>query len=193
MPKLSYKIRTKSDFNSNSPKGSSLLVTTILSLSFTLLSICYTLVWGLIFLLTIERHSYPSNCKNLVDWGRGLYFIQLLSSLLHLIASIIQLISNYKNYDSAIPKIMMSCKGCINCVIGVILLIGVNVAYFKTKNVKKCDNLQKAMLGYIICEWTIMGGFILCVFLVCSVSIICKKMKKNYKDDGELSDEENDI
>ena len=193
MPKLSYKIRTKSDFNSNSPKGSSFLLTTILSLSFTLLSICYTLVWGIVLLFTIERHSYPSNCKNLVDWGRGLYFIQLLSSFLHLIASIIQLISNYKNVDSAIPKIMMSCKGCINCVIGVIILIGVNVAYFKTKNVKRSESLQKVMLVYIICEWTIMGAFILCVCLVCSISIICKKMKKHYKDDGELSDEENDI
>ena len=192
MPKLSYRIRTKSDYSSNS-KGSSFLVTTILSMSFTLLSICYTLVWGLIFITTIERNSYPSNCKNLVDWGRGLYFIQLLSSLIHLIASIIQLISNYKNIDSAIPKIMMSCKGCINCLIGVILLIGVNVAYFKTSKVKQCGNLQKAMLGYIICEWTIMGSFILCVCLVCSISIICKRMKKNYKDDGELSDEENDI
>ena len=88
---------------------------------------------------------------------------------------------------------MMSCKGCINCLIGVILLIGVNVAYFKTNKVKQCGNLQKAMLGYIICEWTIMGSFILCVCLVCSISIICKRMKKNYKDDGELSDEENDI
>ena len=88
MPKLSYRIRTKSDYSSNS-KGSSFLVTTILSMSFTLLSICYTLVWGLIFITTIERSSYPSNCKNLVDWGRGLYFIQLLSSLIHLIASII--------------------------------------------------------------------------------------------------------
>ena len=70
MPKLSYRIRTKSDYSSNS-KGSSFLVTTILSMSFTLLSICYTLVWGLIFITTIERNSYPSNCKNLVDWGRG--------------------------------------------------------------------------------------------------------------------------
>ena len=70
MPKLSYRIRTKSDYSSNS-KGSSFLVTTILSMSFTLLSICYTFVWGLIFITTIERNSYPSNCKNLVDWGRG--------------------------------------------------------------------------------------------------------------------------
>lgn len=194
MPKLSYKVRTSSEANTNSQvKSPNIIITTILSMTFTLLSVCYTLIWGLIFLIYIEKNTYPSVCKDLIQWGRGLYVIQLFSSLIHITASVIQTISNYKNIDSAVPKIMMSCKGCLNCVLGIILLIGINVTYFKNKNKNSCGKLQKITLGYIIAEWTIMGGFIFCVCLVCSVSIICKRMKKNYRDDGELSDEENDI
>ena len=178
--------------NQKKPEGNS-LVTTIISIAFTLLSICYTLTWGLLFVIFIEKNKYAPLCKNLKSWGRALYIIQISSSVIHLVASAIQIVASYRNVDSALPKIMMGCKGFLNCVLGFIMLIGINVVYFQTKDIKNCGKLQKLTLGYIICEWMIMGGFVICVCFVCSVSIICKKMKKNIRDEEDISDDENEI
>ena len=82
-----------------------ILVSTISTLVITLLEIAYSLTWGILFVYYIEKKSYSSIfCHDLIIWGRWLYFLLILASALHLISSLIKIIANIMNEESNIPN-----------------------------------------------------------------------------------------
>jgi hypothetical protein len=174
-----------------------ILVSTISTLIITLLEIAYSLTWGILFVYYIEKKTYNSElCHDPIVWGRWLYFLLISASGLHLISSIIRIVSNILNEESNIPKYILTFKSCLSCIITVIMLIGITANYIKIRKIDskgECKPLTKLMLYYIICEWSIIGFLGLCVYIICLVSITCLKKKKIFDDVGEVSDDECEI
>ena len=169
------------------------ILSTISTLVMTLLAIAYSLTWGIIFLFYIERKTYEIECYKFENWGRVLYWLLLIASGLHFIASLIKLVFTYSDFDSNIPNFIMMIKSCISCVTSIIILIGITIHYFTNERLhKKCKPLSNLILAYIISEFSIIGLFGVCIAVVCLSSVFCKN-KYKHDNDEEFSDEENDI
>ena len=150
---------------------------TVFTLILLLISLSYGLAWAILFLVYTSQYEYDPSCSTLISWDRALYITQFISSGLHIISSVIQLISSSYDIESSIPKYITGCRSCIVYVAGITNLVGINVTYFKHGTIEICADLQKLNLAYIITEWTIMGSFICFVCSICIISLALKKIK----------------
>ena len=161
----------------------SIFMGTFFTLLLLLLNMSYGLMWGILYLVYIDKEinspTYNDSCDQIVSWGKALYIIQFLSTGLHLVSSIFQLIATSYDQDSNIPKYIMGLRSCLVYIAGMTILLGINVAYFNHANMNLCGSLKNLNLTYIITEWTILGLFICLVCVVCIFTIIFKRRKKN--------------
>jgi hypothetical protein len=159
-------------------KVRSVFMGTFFTLIVLLISVSYGMTWGVLFVVWIDRTDYHPTCETIISWDRALYVVQFISAGLHLISTIIQLVSTSYDKDSNIPKYIMGCRSCFLFIAGLTILIGINISYFSNEDIALCGDLQALNLAYIITEWTIISFCFLCVCVVCSVSICLKKRKR---------------
>ncbi len=156
---------------------------TFFTILLLLLNLSYGLVWGILFSVYTEKEindpNYDITCNNIVSWDKALYIVQFISTGLHLISSIFQLIATNYDQDSNIPKYLMGIRSCIVYIAGMTILLGINVAYFNHENIDACGSLKSLNLAFIITEWTIYGFCCCLVCVVCVFTIIFKRRKKN--------------
>jgi hypothetical protein len=162
-------------------KVRSIFMGTCFTILVLLLSVSYGMVWGVLFLVWTSKETYPPQCDELVSWDKALYIVQFISSGLHLVSSIFQLIATSYDRESNIPKYIMGCRSCLVYIAGICILIGINASYFSNPKIDDCRDLKGLNLAYIITEWTILGTCITFVCVVCNVSLLLKKRKNKQK------------
>ena len=152
---------------------------TIFTIVLLLIGLSYGITWAALFIRYTDENKYQfqEECKILIKWDRALYIVLIITSALHLISSIIQIIASAKNKDSSIPQYITFSRSYINYIAGIVILIGINVEYFNLDQPKLCGKLAKLNLAYIIIEWSMMGIFIGFVLVVCLISLLLKKKK----------------
>lgn len=164
-------------------KVRSIFMSTFFTILLLLLNMSYGMIWGILFLIYTEKEKknpdYDPICNGIVDWDKALYIVQFISTGLHLISSIFQLVAMNYDQDSSIPKYLMGFRSCIVYIAGMTILLGINIAYFNHEDISKCGSLKGLNLAYIITEWTIYGFCICLVCVVCIFTIIFKRRKKN--------------
>lgn len=170
-------------------KIKSIFMGTFFTILVLLLSMAYGMTWGILFLI-YTKAEYPPVCQSIVGWDKALYIVHFISSGLHLVSSIFQLIATSYNKESTIPKYIMGFRSCLNYIAGISILIGINVSYFSNPNIDQCGDLTGLNLAYIITEWTIFGSCILFVCAICIFSMIFKRRKRY--DDSKISDYDDD-
>jgi hypothetical protein len=159
-------------------KVKSVFMGTFFTIIVLLISVSYGMTWGVLFLVWISHTDYHPICETIISWDKALYISQFILAGLHLISSVIQLISSGYDQDSNIPKYIMGCRSCFLFIAGFTILIGINISYFSNEDIALCGDLQKLNLAFIITEWTIISFCFLCVCVVCSLSICLKKRKR---------------
>jgi hypothetical protein len=159
-------------------KVRSVFMGTFFTLLVLLISVSYGMTWGVLFVVYIGQNDYHPVCDIIKAWDRALYVVFFISSGLHLISTIFQLIATSYDKDSNIPKYIMGCRSCFSFIAGLTILIGINISYFSNEDISLCADLQTLNLAYIITEWTLMGFCFCCVCVVCSLSICLKKKKR---------------
>lgn len=144
-----------------------------------LLSLSYGMIWGILFLIYTSKGNFDESCDNLVSWNKALYIVQFISAGLHLISSVFQLVTTSYDRESSIPKYIMGCRSCLVYIAGLTILLGINISYFSHPDISLCGELKALNLAYIITEWTILGSCICLVYVVCTVTIIFKKRRRD--------------
>lgn len=154
----------------------------------TIISSAYSLVWGIIITIFSENKSHTPNCKTLLHWNRALYICLYTSTLFTFICGVIQICLGEKN--DALNSKLLFIRSCFHYVVGYVLVIGITVVYFDTKDVDLCDKMRKADLGYIICEWVIMGGCTIGFLTIVIYLCCCKAKHKEWNGVGDVDEEE---
>jgi hypothetical protein len=161
-------------------KVRSIFMGTFFTILVLLISLSYGMIWGILFIIFTKRDdNFDSNCDTLISWDKALYIVQFISAGLHLISSIFQLIATSYDRESSIPKYIMGFRSCLVYISGMTILLGISVSYGNLPSNTKCGDLLKLNLAYIITEWTILFSCIFLVCIVCIISIIFKKRKRN--------------
>lgn len=168
---------------SNEEKFKSIFMGTLCTIILLLISLSYGITWGVLFLIYTKKDEFSNEeCQELKRWDRALYIVHFICAFLHLISSVIQLLASAYDKDSNIAQYITFFRSCINYIAGIVILIGINVAYVRLEDTSICGSLSKLNLAYIICEWAIIGFFICFVFVVCIVSLTLKKRKHTFDD-----------
>lgn len=147
-----------------------------------ILSVSYGITWAVLFIIYIDKDELPNQCKSLVAWDKILIIISFITAGLHIISSVIQLVSSAKgdnasNDSSNIVKYITTCRSCINYLAGIVLLLALNIEYFKLDDPSICKSLADLNLIYIIVEWCLVVFFFCFVVVLCVFAVISKKMK----------------
>lgn len=151
--------------------------------------VMYSLVWAIVYIIYSEQ-SLPSHCNSLLNWSRAVYIILLISCVLNIASTIYQLIYYKLHHNASIPRLVLGVKTLYSYVIAIVMIIGVTVAYFKTKRIESCGKLRYVNLGYIISEWILTSACIVCFFSICIYALFCSSSKKKYRNDVQLSEVE---
>lgn len=164
---------------SSDQKFRSIFMGTVFTIILLIISLSYGLTWAILFLIYTEsskREDYDEACEVLISWDKALYIVNFISSFLHIVSSIIQLVASSHDKESNIAKYITSCRSCLNYMVGFVILIGINVSYFKINHGEgKCGDLAKLNLAFIIVEWTLLGSCVCFVYVICIVSLSIKK------------------
>ena len=152
----------------------------------TIITISYSLLWTILIIVYTEKDSLPSNCNKLIRCNRVIYSFLILSIIITLITSIIQLVNSNFNL---IAKLLLI-KTLYHYIVGLSIVIAITVIYYKTDDVELCDKMRKVDYAYIITEWIIVGSCSLCYCGILWFVICCKAKPPQLNRDGEVSDEE---
>ncbi len=147
-----------------------------------IISVSYGVTWVVLFIVYLkntESENLPSVCDALIKWDKVLIIIQLITTSLHFISSIIQLFNSAQGEETAdsIVRYITTCRSCINYIAGIVILLAINITYFKIEDASQCGNIGVLNLVYIIIEWCLVGFFICFVIVLCTFAVISKKMK----------------
>ena len=159
-------------------KAKNVVTGTLFTILLLLVSVSYGLTWGILFIVYTNKSDYDESCNNIKSWDKALYILQFISSGLHIVSSVIQLILISNDKESSIPNYIMGCRSCIVYIAGISILFGINISYFRHEDISKCKELQTINFAYIITEWVILGSCICLVCATCIISIIFKRKKK---------------
>lgn len=162
-------------------KAKTVVTGTLFTILLLLVSVSYGMTWGILFLVYTNKTEYDESCNNLKSWDKALYILQFISSGLHIISSLFQLIMISYDKESPIPNYIMGCRSCIVYIAGLSILFGINISYFSHENISICKELKTINFAYIITEWVILGSCICLVCVTCIISIIFKRKKKTRK------------
>lgn len=173
-------IENMEEISDDEDKFKSIFMSTFFTILLLIVSISYSITWAVIFNV-YSLKQYPDECFKLKQWDKTLFIILYITSLLHLVSSIIQIFTYAYNKESNIPQYITFCRSCINYLAGIVILIGINVEYFNIEDPSVCGVLSKINLAYIITEWSIIGLFICLILIVCGISLMLKK-RKGYLD-----------
>jgi hypothetical protein len=160
-------------------KVRSIFLGTFFTLLLLLLSVSYGVTWGVLFVVYINKTIYHPACSNIISWDTAIYIVQFISAGLHLISTILQLVSTSHDKESNIPKYIAGARSCFLFITGLSILVGINISYFSNENIELCGELQTLNLAYIITEWILISFCCLCVCIVCGVTICHRKKKTN--------------
>jgi hypothetical protein len=160
-------------------KVRSIFLGTFFTILLLLLSVAYGVTWGVLFVVYINKAVYHPVCSNIISWDTAIYIVQFISAGLHLISTILQLISTSYDKESNIPKYIAGARSCFSFITGLSILVGINISYFSNPHIELCGDLQVLNLAYIITEWIVISFCCLCVCIVCAVTICLRKKKKN--------------
>jgi hypothetical protein len=162
----------------NEKKSRSLFMNSFLTILVLILSVSYGVMWGTLFLVYTHEINFDAQCLNLVQWDYALTIVQYISAGLHLISTIFQFIASSRNRESNVPKYIMGVRSCLVYVAGLVILIGISVAYSQVKDINLCGNITNLNLAYIIVEWSLFGFCFLFVCVICVASILLKKRRR---------------
>jgi hypothetical protein len=168
-------------YNSAENKAKSIVTGTLFTILLLLVSVSYGMTWGILFLVYTSKSEYDQSCNNLRSWDKSLYILQFISSGLHIVSSVFQLVMISYDKDSSIPNYIMGCRSCIVYVAGLIILFGINTSYFSHPDISLCKELKTINFAYIITEWVILGSCICLVCVTCIISILFKRRKRGHK------------
>lgn len=152
------------------------------TISIFLLSVAYNVTWAILFLNNsnlIELQA-TEECKSLQNWDFSLSIVLFITSGVHLVSVIMQLI-----LVTSSAYWISCCRACITCVANFVILIGVNIAYFGLESSNGCSDLANLTLYFIIVEWIILGVFICFIIALVLLAIINRKSQKKLIDDEE--------
>jgi hypothetical protein len=163
---------------SHERKVRSIFMGTFFTLLVLLIGVLYGMMWGILFVTWVSKAVYHPSCLTLISWDKALYVVQFICAGLHLVSTIMQLVSTSYDKDSNIPKYIMGCRSCFSFTAGATILVGITFTYFTNENLDLCGDLKTINLAYIITECTLISFCCLCVCVFCSLSLCVKKNRK---------------
>lgn len=154
------------------------LIDFLISTIITIVASFYGLTWAILFIIFLTKENNNlDKCKTLRNWNVVLIVFSFLIVILNCISFILQNCCIQTNTLTNISKYLITIRSCINCLVSIIILIGITADYFSIKEPQDCGDLNLLNLIYIIVEWCLFGFFTCCIMVMCIIAVITKKNK----------------